>query len=63
PMEVNLYPSRPQFSRAKKYLFNIENLVLKARSECNGLADTGARSFGVLEYWSTGVLAKTKAGI
>ena len=37
-------------------LFNIENLVLGARSEFNGFARTGASSFGVLEYWSTGVL-------
>jgi hypothetical protein len=35
-------------------LFNIENLVLGARSEFNGFAGTGANSFGVLEYWSVG---------
>jgi hypothetical protein len=46
-----------------KYLFYIENLVLGARSEYNGSAGTGANTFGVLEYWSTGVLAKMKARI
>jgi hypothetical protein len=44
-------------------LFNIENLVLGKRPKFNGLAGTGASSFGVLEYWSTGVLAKMKARI
>ena len=33
---------------------HIENLVLRARSEFNGFADTGASFFGVLEYWSAG---------
>jgi hypothetical protein len=42
-------------------LLNIENLVLRARSEYNGFAETGASSLGVLESWSTGVLAKLKA--
>jgi hypothetical protein len=32
-------------------------------SEFNGFAGIGANTFGVLEYWSTGVLAKTKARI
>jgi hypothetical protein len=32
----------------------IEDLVLEARSEFNGFADTAASSFGVLEYWSVG---------
>jgi len=32
-------------------LFNIENLVLRARSEFNGFAGTGGELF-----WSTGVL-------
>jgi hypothetical protein len=40
------------------YFFNIENLVLRARSEFNGFAGTGANSFGVMEYWSIGVLGK-----
>jgi hypothetical protein len=44
-------------------LFNIENLVLRARSEFNGFADAGANHFKVLEFWSIGVLAKTKARI
>ena len=29
-------------------------------AEINGFAVTGASSFGVLEYWSIGVLAKMK---
>jgi hypothetical protein len=45
---------------ANPTLFNIENLVLRARSEFNGYAGTGASSLGVLEYWSIGVLAKRK---
>ena len=36
------------------FLFNLENLVLGARSEFNGFAGPGASSFGVLEYWSVG---------
>jgi hypothetical protein len=49
----------------KRFLcsFNIENLVLRARSEFNGFAGAGANRFGVLEFWSIGVLAKTKARI
>jgi hypothetical protein len=43
--------------------FNTENLVLGARSEYNGSAGTGANFFGVLVYWSTGVLEKMKARI
>ncbi len=42
-------------------LLKIENLVLGARSEFSGFADSGAELFwsiGVLEYWS---VAKTKA--
>jgi hypothetical protein len=38
-------------------LFNIANLVLRARSEFNGFAGAGANRFGVLEfleYWSVG---------
>jgi hypothetical protein len=34
-----------------KSLFSVENLVLRARSEFNGFAGTGASCFGVLEYW------------
>ena len=45
---------------ANPTVFNIENLVLRARSEFNGFAGTGASSLGVLEYWSIGVLAKRK---
>ena len=45
------------------YFLKIENLVLKSRSEFNGFAVTGASSFGVLEYWSIGVMAKAKARI
>ncbi len=41
---------------ANPALFNIENLVLGARSEYNGFAGTGASSLGVLEYWSIGIL-------
>jgi hypothetical protein len=44
-------------------IFNIENLLLGAKSECNGFAGTGAGPFGVLECWSTGVLAKMKVRI
>jgi hypothetical protein len=44
-------------------LFNIENLVHRDRSEFNGFAGAGANRFGVLEYWSIGVLARTKARI
>jgi hypothetical protein len=40
------------------FLFNIENLVLGARSEFNGFAGTGANHFGVLECWLVGVLEK-----
>jgi hypothetical protein len=32
-------------------------------SEFNGSAGTGESSFGVLEYWSIGVLEKMKARI
>jgi hypothetical protein len=63
-MEVNLYPSRPQFSRAKKYLFNIENLVLRAspRSRLAGVRMQWPCRYrceiswspGVFEYWSVG---------
>jgi hypothetical protein len=49
--------------RWKTDLFNIENPVLKARSEFNGFASTSANSFGVMEYWSVGVLAKMKTRI
>ena len=42
------------------YLFNIENLFLRARSAFNGFAGTSASSFGVLEYWSVGVLAENE---
>jgi hypothetical protein len=35
-------------------LENTENLVFRARSECNGSAGTSANTFGVLEYWSVG---------
>jgi hypothetical protein len=38
------------------HLFNIENLVLGAKSEYNGFAGTGESFFGVLQYWSTVVL-------
>ena len=31
------------------HLFNIENLVLRARSEFNGFAGASANRFGVLE--------------
>jgi hypothetical protein len=44
-------------------LFNIENLVLRARSALNGFAGAGVNRFGVLEHCSIGVLAKTKARI
>ena len=44
-------------------LLNIENLVLRARSEFNGFAGAGANHFGVLEFWSIGVLIKMKARI
>jgi hypothetical protein len=44
-------------------IFNIKNLVLGAKSEYNGFAGAGENSFGVLEYWNTGVLAKMKARI
>jgi len=37
-------------------LFNIENLVLRAKSEFNGFAGKGGELF-----WSIGVLAKMKA--
>jgi hypothetical protein len=50
-------------SHSANYLFNIENLVLRARSEFNGFVGAGANRFGVLEFWSIGVLAKTKARI
>jgi hypothetical protein len=53
----------PRAERIENHLFNIENLVLGARSEFNGFAGTGESSLGVLEYWSTGVLAKMKARI
>jgi hypothetical protein len=39
---------------SKGDLFNIENLVLRARSEFNGFAGAGANRFGVLEFWSVG---------
>jgi hypothetical protein len=45
------------------FLFNIENLVLGARSEYSGFAGKDANSLGVLEWWSTGVLVKMKARI
>jgi hypothetical protein len=35
-------------------LFYIENLVLRARSEFNGFAVTGASSLGVLEHINCG---------
>jgi hypothetical protein len=41
-------------------LYSIESLVLGASSEFDGFAGTGASSFGVLEYWGIGVLAKMK---
>ena len=53
----------PAKLQACQPLFNIENLVLRARSEFNGFAGAGANHFGVLEFWSIGVLAKTKARI
>jgi hypothetical protein len=43
--------------------FTIENLVLSAKKGLNGFVGTGASSFGVLEYWSIGVLEKMKARI
>ena len=46
-----------------RILFNIENLVLGAGSEYNGSAGTDTNTLGVMEYWSTGVLAKMKARI
>jgi hypothetical protein len=36
------------------HLFNIENLVLGARSEYSGFASTGASFFGVLEHIDCG---------
>ena len=45
-----------------QHLFNIENPALRG-SEYNGFAGTGASFFGVLEYWSTGVLVIRKARI
>ena len=37
------------------FLFNIENLVLRARQEFNGFAGIDANRFGVLEYWSDSI--------
>ena len=44
-------------------MFNIENLVLRARSEYISFAGTGASFFGVLEYWSTGALEYWSIGV
>ena len=41
-------------------VFNIQNLVFRARSELNGFAGKIASSIGVLEHWSIGVLQKRK---
>jgi hypothetical protein len=39
---------------AISFLFNIEKLAFRAKSEFNGFADKGTSCFGVLEYWSVG---------
>ena len=50
-----------QSSSNNDFLFKKENPTLETRLEFNGVAGTGASSFGVLEYWSIGVLEKMKA--
>jgi hypothetical protein len=52
---------KPIYSASKTWSLGPVHDPVSRGSEYNGSAGTSANTFGVLEYWSTGVLAKTKA--
>ena len=45
----------------RKLYIVIENVTLWAKPNFNGFESSGRNCFGVLEYWSIGVLEKAKA--